>query len=151
MGHGRYKEEYEDMWDVDDDIDEWRECVFGPDVHWTGHDPATLADLGIFGFTHEELLESEWVQDDVLTIKCVLEVRPKYPHDNFTVGPSGVLPESSIVHDMNELFEKRINTDVRLMVRDEVIHAHSLVLCQRLAGHRKFTVGFRCGPVLFVA
>ena len=31
---------------------------------------------GIFGLTHKQLLDSEWVENDSLTVKFELEVRP---------------------------------------------------------------------------
>ncbi|CAE7212611.1 BPM1, partial [Symbiodinium pilosum] len=121
-GHGRYDSEV---------AHDWREVCFGPDVHWEGHRPATLTALGIFGLTHEQLLQSEWVQNDTLTVKCLLEVRPRYFDSRLSVGLSAELPGPSIVRDMQALFEKGTNSDVRFMVEGEVIHAHSAVLCQR--------------------
>ena len=120
-GHGCYDSE-----------EEWREICFGPDVHWESHRPASLTALGIFGLTHEELLKSDWVQDDALTVKCVLEVRPgDTPKVQDQLGPTAELPATTVVHDMHALFEKGTNSDVRFMVQDEVIHAHSQVLCGR--------------------
>ena len=123
-GHGRYDSEV---------AHDWREVCFGPDVHWEGHRPTTPAALGIFGLSHEQLLQSEWVQDDTLTVKCVLEVRPRYFDSRLSVSLSAELPGPSIVRDMQALFEKGTNSDVRFMVEGEVIHAHSAVLCQRPA------------------
>ena len=55
--------------------------VFGPDVHWEGH---ACAERGIFGLTHAQLLQSEWVENDTLTIKFVLEV---HPHEEIAAQP----------------------------------------------------------------
>ena len=46
---------------------------YGPDVHMESSPPSAV---GIFGLTHTELLQSEWVEDDTLTFKFVLEVLP---------------------------------------------------------------------------
>ena len=122
-GHGRYDSEVSYV---------WREDCFGPDVHWENHRPASLTALGIFGLSHEELLRSEWVQDDELTVKCVLEVRPRdSPKVQDQLGPSAELPAPTVVHDMHALFEKSTNSDVRFVVGEEVIHAHSPILCER--------------------
>ena len=49
---------------------EWAEWgdyqAYGPDAHWEDHPPESV---GIFGLTHWQLLQSEWVENDVLTIK----------------------------------------------------------------------------------
>ena len=44
---------------------------FGPDVVEGAHGGVAR---GIFGLRYKELLESEWVQQDALTVKCMLEV-----------------------------------------------------------------------------
>ena len=45
--------------------------LFGPDVEEHDGSPAD----GIFGLSHDELLGSEWVENDTLTVKVKLEVR----------------------------------------------------------------------------
>lgn len=35
-----------------------------------------FAASGIFGLSHKQLLASEWVENDALTVKFELEVRP---------------------------------------------------------------------------
>ena len=45
--------------------------VFGPDVDEFDESPAD----GIFGLSHDELLGSEWIEHDALTVKVKLEVR----------------------------------------------------------------------------
>ena len=140
-GHGRYDSEVPY---------DWRGDCFGPDVHWEGYRPASLTALGIFGLSHEELLRSEWVQDDELTVKCVLEVRPRdYPKVQDQLGPSAELPAPTVVHDMHALFEKSTNSDVRFVVGEEVIHAHSPILCERPLSQRKQMMGLYQEWLLF--
>ena len=159
-GHHYYDSEADEL---DDDC----QTSFGPDVHWAGYRPATPTALGIFGLTHEELLQSEWVDGDVMTVKCVLDVRCCLDSVNQSTHPAVELPESSIVLDMQRLLENGNTSDllvikggmesgshdnlveesplffprlplehqlgdVRFMVQDEVIYAHSPVLCARL-------------------
>lgn len=45
--------------------------LFGPDVEKFDGSPAD----GIFGLSHDELLGSEWIENDTLTVKVKLEVR----------------------------------------------------------------------------
>ena len=52
--------------------------AFGPDVY---EGPATGRTVGIFGLTHEQLLASEWVTGDALSVKIKVEVLP--PEDGF--------------------------------------------------------------------
>lgn len=86
--------------------------------------------LGIFGLSHEELLESQWVEHDTLTVKFELEVRPPR---NVIQQPlsTNEIPEATIHQDNQALLEEGICSDVRFMVQDEVIQAHSQVLCAR--------------------
>ncbi|CAE7336010.1 BPM1 [Symbiodinium sp. KB8] len=107
--------------------DPWN-CAYGPDVHWPGDPPPSP---GIFGLSHEELLQSEWVQNDTLTVKLELEVRPDAFAEPQVLSLATEIPESTIVQDTQALFEEGTCSDVRFMVQDEVIHAHSQVLCAR--------------------
>ncbi|CAE7639799.1 BPM2 [Symbiodinium sp. CCMP2456] len=110
----------------------WR--AYGPDVHWPGHPPASL---GIFGLSHEELLQSEWVVDDTLTVKFELEVRPDQCATRQPLSLAAEIPEPTILKDTQALLEEGIGSDVRFMVQDEVIQAHSQVLCARSEVFRK--------------
>ena len=113
--------------DVVHDGDSGRTCAYGPDVHWPDDPPCSL---GIFGLSHEELLESQWVEHDTLTVKFELEVRPPR---NVIQQPlsANEIPEATIHQDTQALLEEGICSDVRFMVQDEVIQAHSQVLCAR--------------------
>ncbi|CAE7478543.1 BPM6 [Symbiodinium sp. CCMP2456] len=98
----------------------------GPDVHPQGSPPEAI---GIFGLTHEQLLQSEWVHDDTLTLKFVLEVRCRgITHADLVAVD---VPEPSLHRDAQALFEEASSSDVRFRVEDQVIHAHSQVLCAR--------------------
>ncbi|CAE7227162.1 BPM3 [Symbiodinium sp. CCMP2592] len=110
----------------------WHAC--GPDVHWAGHPPASL---GIFGLSHEELLRSDWVQNDTLTVKFELEVRPDKVETKQRLSLSSEVPEPTILDDTQALLEEGTCSDVKLMVQDEVIHAHSQILCARSEVFRK--------------
>ncbi|CAE6927386.1 BPM2 [Symbiodinium sp. CCMP2592] len=101
--------------------------TYGPDVE--GSDAA----VGIFGLTHEELLESEWVQNDALTAKFALEVRPHGPPDIERQSLCQVLEvqENTLSCDMQALWESGRCCDVEFHVQEEVIHAHSQILCAR--------------------
>ena len=109
-------------------------CAYGPDVHWPGHPPASL---GIFGLSHEELLQSEWVQNDTLTVKFELEVRPDKYGTWQRLSLAAEVPEPTIIEDTRALLTEGTCSDVRIMVQDEVIHAHSQVLCARSEVFRK--------------
>mmetsp|Transcript_78247 Transcript_78247/g.175351 ORF Transcript_78247/g.175351 Transcript_78247/m.175351 type:complete len:516 (-) Transcript_78247:18-1565(-) len=103
--------------------------LFGPDVQY-GPGPAT----GIFGLTHEALLQSEWVHNDTLTVKFELEVRhneydsdelPKKNHHEIEVPPS------SLASNFLSLLEDGKCSDVTFVVKGETLKAHSLVLIAR--------------------
>ncbi|OLP86444.1 BTB/POZ and MATH domain-containing protein 3 [Symbiodinium microadriaticum] len=102
--------------------------AYGPDVHWPGHAPASV---GIFGLSHQELLQSEWVQNDTLTVKFELEVRRHVMPEWQPLSLSAQVPEPTMSEDTLALFEEGKCSDVRFMVQDEVIQAHSQVLCAR--------------------
>ena len=55
---------------------------------------------GLFGLSHDELLQSEWVHDDVLTLKFVLEVRPCREYSSQVVAREVVgVPEPTLCRD----------------------------------------------------
>ena len=107
-------------------------AAYGPDVSWDGQaDPPTVT--GIFGLTFEQLLQSEWVEADTLTLKFVLEVRPEDDDVSYFTQtvPVVEVPESTMNRDTQALLEKGMCSDVRFIVQGEVVHAHSQVLCAR--------------------
>ncbi|CAE7639783.1 BPM2 [Symbiodinium sp. CCMP2456] len=123
------------QWGETRDVVHRGDCsAFGPDVHWPGHPPASL---GIFGLSHEELLRSEWVQDDTLTVKFELQVRPDQCETRQRWSLATEVPEPTILKDTRALLEQGTGSDVRFMVQDEVIQAHSQILCARSEVFRK--------------
>ncbi|CAE7354276.1 BPM1 [Symbiodinium natans] len=110
--------------------------IYGPDVHLHG---SPHSGVGIFGLTFEELLQSEWVEDDTLTLKFVLEVRP---YDSCTKHTDAVkVPEPTMTLDNRALLEEAVGSDVQFTVQGEVIQAHSQVLCARSEVFRKQLTG----------
>ncbi|CAE7253667.1 BPM2 [Symbiodinium sp. CCMP2592] len=109
--------------------------AFGPDVHWPDDEPP--GSQGIFGLSYEELLQSEWVMDDTLTVKFELEVLPEAGPESESSTPAAEVPEPTMTDDMCALLEEGSCSDVRLMVQEEVIQAHSQVLCARSEVFRK--------------
>ena len=109
-------------------------CAYGPDVHWPGHPPSSL---GIFGLSHEELLQSEWVQNDTLTVKFEIEVRPAKRETWQPLSLAAEIPEPTILDDTQALLEEGTCSDVQIVAQGEVIQAHSQVLCARSEVFRK--------------
>ena len=112
---------------------------FGPDViECREDDDDDELAAGIFGLDHAALVRSEWVHDDVLTVKVKLEVRE---HKAFGRGstteaaPAAVaVPPPTIGADLLSLFEGAAGGsggDVTFLVAGERIRAHANVLCAR--------------------
>ena len=102
---------------------------YGPDVHPERSPPAAT---GLFGLSHGQLLQSEWVQDDTLTLKFVLEVLPQRSYSSQSFARSVVdVPEPTLCRDTQALLEEASCSDVDFRLQGEVIHAHSQVLCAR--------------------
>ena len=102
--------------------------AYGPDVHLEGQSPDVK---GIFGLTHEQLLQSEWVENDTLTVKFALEVRPGGWEESQPLHEAVSVPGPSMSDDTQALLQNGKGSDVRFLVHGEVIHAHSQVLCAR--------------------
>ena len=85
-------------------------------MHSPGYPPASL---GIFGLSHEELLQSEWAQEDTLTVKVEQEVRPmrRFQQCHWSAGVE--IPEPTILEDTKALLQEGKCSDVRFMVKDE--------------------------------
>lgn len=103
------------------------EDVFGPDVKY-GRERGF--STGIFGLTHDQLLHSEWVNKDVLTIKFQLEVRMHKSIDDRRLRqpPHVHVPESTMHASLLSMFEQSKNADVTFLVKGERIQAHSQLL-----------------------
>jgi len=100
--------------------------VAGPDVTSTG------VATGIFGLSHEELLQSEWVHEDTLTVKFEVEVRPDTLTSFLPEKPPQVqVPASSLMSNFLSLLEDGCFSDVTFLVKGEVLKAHSQILAAR--------------------
>ncbi|CAE7038236.1 hypothetical protein AK812_SmicGene10458 [Symbiodinium microadriaticum] len=88
--------------------------AYGPDVHPEGSPPQAI---GIFGLTHEQLLQSEWVQDDTLTLKLVLEVRllGVQVTSQRSEREAVDIPKPTLHRDVQALFEDAASGDVQLL------------------------------------
>ena len=88
--------------------------AYGPDVHAEGSPPQAI---GIFGLTHEQLLQSEWVQDDTLTLKLVLEVRllGVQVTSQRSEREAVDIPKPTLHRDVQTLFEDAASGDVQLL------------------------------------
>jgi len=102
-----------------------QDLLLGPDVTSTSQ-----AASGIFGLQHDELLQSEWVNNDTLTVKVELEVRP-FTGEWLPTKPSIEVPEATISSKFLSWFQEERCTDVTFNVKGESIKAHSQVLAAR--------------------
>mmetsp|Transcript_87987 Transcript_87987/g.137895 ORF Transcript_87987/g.137895 Transcript_87987/m.137895 type:complete len:517 (-) Transcript_87987:117-1667(-) len=112
------------------DIADNRErMVFGPDVRTDGHRAS-----GVFGLSHEELLKSDWVQNDTLTVKFELQVRPCHDGGSSDLPikrPNLEVPPSSLISNFLSCLDEGKLSDVTFTVRGECIKAHFFVLAAR--------------------
>lgn len=104
--------------------------VFGPDVH-----SRSGCATGIFGLSHKQLLQSEWVHNDVLTVKFELEVLGAR-EDTLTVTlplkrMQVRVPPPSLASNFTSFLEDGNLSDVTFVVKGESVRAHSQVLAAR--------------------
>jgi len=93
--------------------------------------PAPGPAEGVFGMTHADLLQSDWVQDDALTVRFELEVRPA-THENVQCKRQRVsVPPPSLAPNLLSLLEDGRRSDLAFVVKGERLEAHSLVLAAR--------------------
>ncbi|CAJ1442876.1 unnamed protein product, partial [Effrenium voratum] len=59
----------------------------------------------IFGLTHKQLLDSEWVENDSLTVKFELEVRPDDWYGRAPLKPHVEVPPCTFAQDMKALLD----------------------------------------------
>jgi len=115
--------------------------IFGPDVCIP---PATPA--GIFGMSHADLVKSEFVVDDVLTVKLKVEVRQNVPfeEDEGKLSTPIVVPPSTLGEKLLFLLDGDFASDVTFMVQGEEIRAHSQILaaCSEVL-RRQFACGMQ--------
>lgn len=107
------------------DTFDMRSKPFGPDVG-----PAPRPAAGVFGLSHAELLQSEWVHDDVLTVRFELELRPPTCDDETLVPKRQKVsvPPPSLVPNLLSFLEEGKRSDMVFVVKGERLKAHSLVL-----------------------
>eukprot|EP00747_Dinoflagellata_sp_TGD_P156603 gnl/TRDRNA2_/TRDRNA2_177678_c4_seq28.p1 gnl/TRDRNA2_/TRDRNA2_177678_c4~~gnl/TRDRNA2_/TRDRNA2_177678_c4_seq28.p1 ORF type:complete len:505 (+),score=88.94 gnl/TRDRNA2_/TRDRNA2_177678_c4_seq28:50-1564(+) len=99
--------------------------IFGPDVCRASDVPN-----GLFGMSHEQLMNSEWVVDDVLTAKLRVEVRPLVPPR--ADGPCDIdevlIPPPVLADKLMALLDSGSGCDVTFIVQGESIRAHGQIL-----------------------
>jgi len=110
------------------DVDDGPPTAYGPDVHEAENAPASL---GIFGLTHQQLLQSAWVDKDTLTAKFVLEVHPVGTFETQPLLTHVEVPGSTLHQDTQALWEKGTGSDVQFMVQGVTLQAHSHILSAR--------------------
>ena len=76
------------------------DMLFGPNVC---EPPSTPS--GIFGLSHAELIESEWLVDDALTVKVKIELRPQIEYLDQESLDDVVVPPSTIGDKMLHLLD----------------------------------------------
>merc|ERR1719253_631066 len=100
--------------------------LFGPDVCSKSEVPA-----GVFGMSHNELIKSEWVIDDMLIVKLKVEVRPTDVEVFAERQPTITVPPSKLADEFLLLLDSGIGSDVKFVVQGEEIRAHSHILSAR--------------------
>ena len=99
---------------------------------------------GIFGLSHKQLVQSAWLQNDTLTVKCAVEVRPNQRPNSQTcrLNSSVEVPGPTMEHDMRALWEKGACSDVQFAIQGDLLKAHTQVLCAR---SEVFAAQLTCG------
>eukprot|EP00928_Gymnodinium_smaydae_P074257 TRINITY_DN57323_c0_g1_i1.p1 TRINITY_DN57323_c0_g1~~TRINITY_DN57323_c0_g1_i1.p1 ORF type:complete len:527 (-),score=129.24 TRINITY_DN57323_c0_g1_i1:154-1734(-) len=102
--------------------------AFGPDVR-LATDRGNTMPMGIFGLSHEELLVSDWVVADALTVKFELAVRPDA--DFSTIKPHVEVTPPTLSANLCSLLEDGRCSDITFVLSDGSIKAHSQIICAR--------------------
>eukprot|EP00931_Biecheleriopsis_adriatica_P054733 TRINITY_DN32240_c0_g1_i1.p1 TRINITY_DN32240_c0_g1~~TRINITY_DN32240_c0_g1_i1.p1 ORF type:complete len:534 (-),score=87.60 TRINITY_DN32240_c0_g1_i1:2-1603(-) len=112
--------------------------VCGPDLQWNRDVVVPSRPIGIFGMSHGDLLKSNWVKDDTLTVKIQLEVRlPKNIHDiREQFGKEKIenkvnVPGPTLQQDLLCLYNRERRGDVTFVIDGARIPAHEAILCVR--------------------
>lgn len=118
----------------------------GDDLYLYGPDVCAVGDIptGVFGLTHQQLMKSEWVADDVLTVKLQIEVRTEKPPEEKCEDAGDMVeePSSLLIHNLLALLDSGANSDVTFMVQGEAVQAHSPILS---AQSKVLQTQFACG------
>lgn len=110
--------------------------AFGPDVQPNpvegGRD--SLQSFGIFGLTHDDLVKSEWVEDDTLTVKVQVEVMED--SDTSCVNQSGInptvdVPAPDMASNLISMLDSDRHTDITFAVDGQHVKAHSQIVSAR--------------------
>lgn len=114
---------------------------FGPDLQ-----PNTsIQAKGIFGLSHNELLTSEWVESDTLTIKVELQVMDLntdlYDYDKQVYQKDINVPAPTLGADLASWLDSGKTTDVTFHVEGVPIKAHAAILCARSEVFEKLLSG----------
>lgn len=104
--------------------------AFGPDIKLLGSNEYQDAPEGIFGMSHKQLMQSDWVEADALTVKVELEVRRDTGYDK-RYDPHVDVPPGRITKDLLTLLDEERCSDVTCIVQGVPIKAHSQILCAR--------------------
>jgi len=113
---------------------QWDEAdkVFGPDVQYAQSDEQELPrPLGIFGLDHSKLLKSEWIENDTLTVKVLLQVMGDSRTETYNTGLKVDIPPPTILENVLSLLEEGTCSDVTFSIEGHQIKAHSAILCAR--------------------
>jgi hypothetical protein len=102
---------------------------FGPDVQ-TFRRPL-LKPFGIFGLSHHDLLKSEWIEDDALTVKVQTEVMQGSSLETTISVPSIAVPPPCLGEDLMSLLSNDRGHDLTFVVEGRQINAHSLIVSAR--------------------
>jgi hypothetical protein len=108
--------------------------VFGPDVKMYSSPHPEMTAAGIFGLSHEELLRSEWVSNDTLTVRVRIQVRRTKDIESSkrTAPPAIVVPPATLGCDLLAQLENAEESgDVSFDVEGEHIKAHAFILSAR--------------------
>eukprot|EP00747_Dinoflagellata_sp_TGD_P156629 gnl/TRDRNA2_/TRDRNA2_177678_c4_seq6.p1 gnl/TRDRNA2_/TRDRNA2_177678_c4~~gnl/TRDRNA2_/TRDRNA2_177678_c4_seq6.p1 ORF type:complete len:512 (+),score=65.51 gnl/TRDRNA2_/TRDRNA2_177678_c4_seq6:75-1610(+) len=97
--------------------------IFGPDVCENPTIPT-----GIFGMSHTQLMNSEWIIDDVLTAKLSVEVRARVQYEEDERSAEIVVPSSTLTDRLMLLLDSGSGSDVSFIVQGETIQAHSPIV-----------------------
>lgn len=102
--------------------------------------------------SHKELLRSEWVENDVLTVRLDLEVRAAINVNairGLPVEAQNIIdvPAATMCSDFLMLLDSGRFSDVTFLIDGEAIRAHSLVLSARSEVFGKILHGGMCESV----
>ena len=111
------------------------EKAFGPEVQEVKDGEQPLRPIGVFGLSHTELMQSRWVQNDVLHVKIELAMRHAVSIDilreKVEKGSPIEVPASSLQQNLLALYRDGDHGDVTFEVNGERVQAHAAILSVR--------------------